>query len=261
MKINRWVMYALALALVLTLWIWSPWQNGKQSLEFDNAVDVIAASQEKMDDVKNYKYKTEITVGNQIKVDIDNKVVRDEPNRQLMDFSWSAPNMTGTAAMYAQGETIILYNPLKDSWQVPSEEPTLKPFLGFFWRQVNLVDPVENLLKANVKAKDISVVKNETEQTADTVTVQIIPNENAVSELTKALPPQLIGAELKDLKQLFWISKNNFLVSRYEVRATVSFFGIKTMDFKSVSVPLDYNKTEIVMPKQLTDRLKQMKTP
>lgn len=169
--------------------------------------------------------------------------------------------MKGTASMYAEGETVLLNTPLNNKWEMPTEEPTLKPFMGFFWKQVKLVDPVENLLKVNAGNKNLSILTNQTEQAEDTVTVQLVPDENALSELSKSLPPQLIGAELKDIKQLFWISKSDFLVTRYEVRATVSFFGFKTMDFKTVSIPTDYDKTNIEMPQQLTDKLNQIKTP
>lgn len=261
MKFNRWTLLALVLAASAALWLWSPWKSGQQSVEFDNVNDLVTAAKKKTGDIKNYRYKTDIAVGNQIEVSINNKVERDDPNRQMMDFSWSAPNMNGTASLYAEGDTVILYNPLKREWELPAEEPAVKPFLEFFWRQVNLVDPVENLLAVDINAKNMSIIKNEKEQVKDTVTVQVVPSESAMSEISKALPPQLIGAELTDLKQLFWISKKDQLVSRYEVRAKVSFFGVKSMDFKTVSILSDYNNIEIKMPQQLVDKLNQTKTP
>lgn len=263
MRRNR-IMLLIAAFLVIGLVMWwiSPFSNKQQSLEFSNVRDLAQASQEKVSNVKNYKYKTTIEVGNQIKVSITNKVDRTEPIRQMIDFSWNAPGTSGMAAMYAKGDSLYLYNPLKDKWELPSEEPTAKPLLDFFWRQVSLVDPVENLIKTDLKAKNISEIKNESEKIPETAVIQVIPDEAAMSELTKALPPQFGGAELKDLKQVYWISKTDLLVSRYEVRAKVAFFGLKTMDFKTVSVPSDYDTTELKLPERLTDKIKlQNETP
>lgn len=263
MKRNRRMLLIAAFVLIgAVLWWLLPLDNKQQSLEFNNVADLAQASQEKVSGIKNYKYKTTIEAGNQIKVSITNKVDKKEPKRQMIDFSWNAPGTSGMAAIYAKGESLYLYNPLKDKWELPSEEPTAKPLLDFFWRQVSMVDPVENLIKTDLKGKNISELKDESEKMPDTVIIQVIPDEAAMSELTKALPPQFSGAELKDIRQVFWISKNDLLVSRYEVRAKVAFFGLKTMDFKTVSIPSDYDSTEIKLPERLTDKIKlQNETP
>lgn len=256
MRRNPKILLAAALIVGAVLWWFSPFSNKQQSLEFGNVGDLARASQEKVGGIENYKYKTTIEAGNQIKVSLTNKVDRKEPKRQMIDFSWNAPGTSGMAAMYANGDSIYLYNPLKDKWELPSEEPTAKPFLDFFWRQVSLVDPVENLIKTDLRGKNVTELKNESEQIPDTSVIQVIPDEAAMSELTKALPPQFAGAELKDLKQVFWISKKDLLVSRYEVRAKVAFFGLKTMNFKTVSIPSDYGSTEIKVPERLNDKIK-----
>lgn len=263
MRPNRNILLIAAILVIgVVIWWLSPLGNKQQSLDYGNVGDLAKSSQEKMRGIKNYKYKTTIEAGNQIKVSITNRVDREEPKRQMIDFSWNAPGTSGMAAMYAKGDSIYLYNPLKDKWELPSEEPSAKPLLDFFWRQLSMVDPVENLIKTGLKGKNISELKNEAEKIPDTAVVQVIPDEAAMSELTKALPPQFTGAELKDIKQVFWISKKDLLVSRYEVRAKVAFFGLKTMDFKTVSIPSDYDSTEIKLPERLTDKIKlQNETP
>lgn len=255
--------YVVIIAILIgaVLYFWQPWRERQQSIDFSNVNEIMNASREKTGQINNYKYKTTIDVGTQIKVSLTSRVVANENKRQMIDFSWTAPKMTGTASIYAQDDSIFLYNPLKDKWELPSEEPQAGPLMNFFWKQISLVDPIENLLKTNKTGKGISEIKDSTEKINDTVCVEVIPNEEAMSEISKSLPPQLVGAELTDVKQLFWISKKDLLITKYAVRAKVSFFGIKTMEYRTESIPSEFNKTQINISKKLQEKINQTKTP
>ncbi len=247
----------LFLIIFAALYFSSPWREKQAPVNFESAGEIIRAAQAKTKQVSNYRYKTDILIGEEIRVTIQNRVIRKENRSQLVDFSWEIPKTSGMTSMYAEGEKLFIFHPLRDKWLLPSEEPTGKPFLDFFWKQLSLVDPVENLLKTDPNGTNITIYSAGNEQDHDSIAVQVIPRPKAQAEITKALPPQLSGAELTDLKQLFWISRRDLLVTRYEVTARVGFFGFKTMDFKAVSEAMDYNKTGITLPKALLDKMKE----
>ncbi len=245
----------------------------REPINFSDPAEIIKTAQAKAGQVENYRYQTELAMGDQIRIAVANRVIKQagnkktgkkktgekETGRQMTELSWTIPKKSGTAAIYREGERLYFFHPLKDRWLLPGEEPTIKPFLDFFGRQTDLVDPVENLLRVEAGGKNISLSPVPGEAGGDTVTVQVIPRAGALSDLIKALPPQLSGAELTDLKQIFRISRQDLLVTQYEVRARVNFFGLKTMDFKAVSKALDYNKTRIDLPKPLLDKMNQGK--
>jgi len=255
MKRIKTALLLIILAIGVFLYFWKPWTMQKERVNLENAPEIVKAAQEETTKVDNYKYNTDLAVGDQINVAISNRVIRDKQKKQMVNFTWDIPKMSGTAGVYTEGSKIYIFHPLKDKWMLPREEPTLSPFMDFFWRQVGLVDPVENLMKLDPYGKNISVYTKE--KKAGLVGIEVIPQGSALSEIEKALPPQFAGAELKDVRQLFWISQEDFLVTQYEVHARVSFFGIKTMNFKAVTKPKDYNKTEIKIPKQLQDKMGQ----
>lgn len=259
MKKFRLLLIPLVLLLGIILYFWEPWQARQESIDFGSAGEVLKAAQSKMGKVENYKYKTNVLAGDSIKVNITNRVIVGNPRQQMADFSWDIPKMSGFASMYTEGESLHIYHPLKNKWLLPSEEPTVRPFIDFFWRQLALIDPVENILKIDPNGRNVSVINEPVQDTPDAVVVQVIPEGGALSEISKSLPPQFAGAELKDVRQLFWISKQDMSVSRYEVRAKVSFFGLKTMDFKTISRIQDYNNTKITLPKSLQEKMKGTK--
>ena len=257
MKKSRLLLLPAVLIIGWGLYFWGPFTGRQESVNFANAGEIVKAAQVKTGLTKSYRYKTDVSAGEQIKVAVQNRVIREDPTRQMVDFSWDIPKMSGMASMYTEGNKLYVFHPLKDKWLLPGEEPTIKPFLDFFRRQLDLVDPVENLLKLNPTGKNVSLYPEGNVKGEDTTAVLVIPEAGALSEISKALPPQFAGAELKDVKQFFWISKRDLLVTRYEVHAKVAFFGFKTMDFITVTTTDNYNKTEIDLPKQLQDKMNQ----
>lgn len=70
------------------------------------------------------------------------------------------------------------------------------------------------------------MTKNSAEKDVGTeYVIEVIPEAGALSELTDAMPPQPKGAELKEIKQVFRISRESYLPVRYEVHARVSFLA------------------------------------
>ncbi len=256
MKKRGLILLAAVLVLGAALIYWQPWMASRQSVDFRNAGAIVKACQTKTGTLANYKYKTDVSVGKQIKVAILNRVIREENRRQMIDFTWDIPKMSGTASMYTEGQKVYIFHPLRDKWVLPGEDPTISPFVDFFWRQIGLVDPVENILKLDPNGTNLSIYTEGSDEGSDSVAVQVIPKADARSEINKSLPPQFAGGELVDVRQYFWISKGDMLVTRYEVRAKVAFFGFKTMNFRTVTTPLDYNHTAINLPKPLIDKMK-----
>lgn len=249
----------LALVIVIggVMYIWSPWKGRQMKVDLRNAGEIIKSAQIQTRKAANYKYKTDITIGEEIKIEVLNRVVKADQKQQLADFAWDIPKMSGATSMYTKGEELFIYHPLQDKWLQPGEEPTLKPFIEFFGKQLELVDPVTSLLKIDPARKNLAVLSGEEIPDSSMVGVQVIPGADAVAEMTKALPPQVSRGRLTAIKQVFWIARKDLLVSRYELRASVSIFGLKTMDFKVEAKVLDYNNTKINLPKKLTDKLNQ----
>lgn len=252
-----YVIPVLLIIIGIGLYYWQPWQTEQQSVDLNNAGEIVKACQRASGVLKNFRYKTDISVGKQISVTVNNRVIREQPKRQMVDFSWEIPKMSGATTMYTEGQKVYILHPLKGKWFLPNEEPTIGPYMDFFWGQLRLVDPVENILKLDPMGKNISPYLEGTDEGSDAVAIQVIPDAKALSEINKSLPPQFAAGELTDAKQYFWISKKDFLVTRYEVRASVAFFGIKTMNFLTVSTPADYDKTRFTLPKSLQDKMKQ----
>lgn len=247
----------LLLGVGLVLYFWQPWQARQENVDFDNAGEILKACQAKTAQLSSYRYQTNIKVGKQISVAITDKVEQKPAKRQMIDFSWDVPQMSGTATMYTEGQKIYVFHPLKDKWILPDEDPTISPFMDFFWRQLGLVNPVENVLKIDAQKGNFSIYPEGSDEGSDSVAIQVTPQPGALSEINKSLPPQFKGAALADVRQIFWISKQDLLVTRYEVRAKVAVFGFNTMDFRTVSEPAEYDKTQIKLPKPLVDKMKQ----
>jgi len=256
MKKGKALLLLLVLAAGVILYFWEPWNVRKGEPAPENAADILAEARDAAGDIENYTYKTQVSVGNQINVDILNRVDREE-ERQMVDFTWQIPQMSGETSMYIQADEVYVLSPVKKKWGRPEEDPTVGPFVEFFYRQLGLVDPVSNLLSTDIQSGNAAVTKNsaETDVGAEYV-IEVIPEAGALSELTDAMPPQLKGAELKEIKQVFRISRESYLPVRYEVHARVSFFGLASMKFTVVSVPKDYNKTELNIPKELEQKVK-----
>ncbi|PKM81282.1 MAG: hypothetical protein CVU89_09705 [Firmicutes bacterium HGW-Firmicutes-14] len=260
------------LIIGILFYFWNPWQVRPEKTNFQNAAETIKAAREAASGVKNYKYRTNVSIGDQVKYGTLTRVVRKD-REQMVDIDWDIPKMSGSASIYAKGEELYVFHPLKNKWTLPEEDRTLKPFIDFFWKQLKLVDPVENIIRTEPSGKNISFYEpanepndepaNESSEGGgsagkkNTRAIRVIPDEEALSEIRKSLPPQFIGAELKDISQIFWFSAEDLMVTRYEVRAAVSFFGVKSMDFLVVSEPFDFNKTKIELPKGLVDKMNQ----
>jgi len=255
---NKRLLYVIPLLVIIGigLYFWQPWQTKQQSVDLNNTGEIVTACQRESGEIKNYTYKTDLSVGKQISVSVNNRIIQEQNKRQMADFSWKIPKMSGSATMYTEDQKVYVFHPLKEKWILPDEDPTISPFMDFFWKQLSLIDPVENIL-IDPMGKNISTYLEGSDEGADSVAIQVTPDAEALSEINKSLPPQFATGELTDVKQYFWISKKDFLVTRYEIRASVAFFGIKTMNFTMVSIPVDYDNTTISVPKPLQEKMKQ----
>jgi len=252
-----WLPAITGIAIIgVGLMMWNSWNFREESVVPDSAAEVIESAQEAVKEVKNYKYTTEVIIGEQIRVSALNRVIRTE-KRQMVDFSWNIPNMSGSTSMYIDNRMIHVLHPLRDKWVRPEEDPAIKPFMDTLEKQLRLIDPVENLLQAEAGDRNVTIQDKRAGEQEDFIIIKVIPGPGEMAEITKSLPPQLVGATLKDISQLYWISAKDRLPIRYEVNAVVSFFGLKNMDFKVVSEPSDYNRTEIEMPKELIYQIEQ----
>ncbi len=251
MKKGKVILLLLVLVAGVMLWFWEPWNTLRKAPEPQNAADILEEARDAAGNIDTYTYKTKVSVGSQVNVDIANRVDREE-DRQMADFTWQIPQMSGEASMYIQGNKIYILSPVRNKWVKPEEDPTTGPFVEFFYRQLGLVDPVSNLAGTDPQNRNISVV---TESEKEYV-IEVVPDAGSLSELTDAMPPQLKGAELKDIKQVFRISRETYLPVNYEVRARVSFFGLASMQFRVISEPENYDKTKLNIPKELEEKIR-----
>jgi hypothetical protein len=246
----------LALVLGLSFYLFNSFKKDMTQVNFANPGELIKAVQEKSSQIKNYRYDTVISIGDQIKVAVANRVIRQDGERMMVNFSWEIPKMSGTAAMYSNQNKIYLFHILKNKWLLPSEEPTLKPFLDFFWKQLKMIDPVKNFTKINPNGQNVTInTGSQGDLPEDTVILQVIPAPDVLAEIRKTVPPQFSGAQLYEVRQVFWISKKDLTITRFEVYAKANLLNIKTMEFKVISKAKDYNDTEINIPKLLQDKM------
>lgn len=261
MKQTRVFWLIAVLLLGQALLFWQPWRGGPGQADLPDVGATVRLAQGQAADQKNYTFDTDVAVGEQINIASLTRVIPTDRER-MAEFTWNVPQMTGEGAIYTRGELFYVFHPLKKKWLAREEDATLEPFIDFFWAQLSLGDPVENLLNIDPRNRNISFLQDGAVpdefaggNERKTVALQVIPDEEALSELRKSLPPQLVGAELQDLKQFFWLSPATWLVERYEVRARVSFFGLKGMDFLVVAKPHHYNQTKITLPAELNAKL------
>ena len=256
MKKTKILFLVLVLIAGITLVLWEPWQMSRGPVEKENPAEVMAEARDRAEDINNYRYETEITVSNVVSVSLQNLVDR-EQEHQMVDFTWKIPKMSGTTKMFIKDKQVYILSPVKKQWVKPEQDPTVGPFVDFFYRQLDLVDPVENLMKAGTNNNNMSLVRPEEQDTGsenkaagkgNLIGIEVIPEAGSLTEITDAMPPQLKGAELENVRQIFWISPESFLPARYEVHARVSFFGLTSMEFKAVTVTSNYNKTEVTAP-------------
>lgn len=253
-KYKWWIVLGVVL-LVLLVYFILPVGNRQQSISFEDAKDIVTKVKEHADDIKSYKINTEISAASIVEVNMTDYVIRDQNKRQLIEIKWEAPQTNGNTSMYSDGKLVYVYHPVKNKWVLPSEEPTASPYFDFFWGQLGMVDPIENLSNIDPNGKNIKVSK--IKGNTDSIVLEVTPEPGDFSDIAKHLPPQFSSAELKDLKQYFTISKKDLNISKYEVKANISIFGIKALKFQAVSIPSEYNETNINLPPELAEKLKQ----
>ncbi|WP_418792338.1 hypothetical protein [Phosphitispora sp. TUW77] len=251
MKKGKALFIFLVLALGVFMYFWEPWNARWLNSEPENAVEILMESRKAVGDIENYTYKSHISVGNQVNVDILDRIDR-EKDQQIVDFTWEIPQLSGETSMYVQGEEVYVLSPLKKKWVKPEEDPSAGPFVKYFYRQLNLVDPVSNVLRTDTQNENVSLRSKSGQE----YVIEVIPDAGALSELTDSMPPQLKGAELKEIKQVFRISRQSYLPVNYQVYARVSLFGLASMQLEVVSEPEEYDNTELNIPKELEQKLK-----
>lgn len=130
MKKRKALLLLLVLAAGVILYFWEPWNARREEPEPENAADIMEEARDAAGDIENYTYKTQVSVGNQVNVDILNRVDREE-ERQMVDFTWQIPKMSGETSMYIQGDEVYVLSPVKKKWGRPEEDPTVGPFVEF----------------------------------------------------------------------------------------------------------------------------------
>lgn len=238
MNNSRYYYVIIIFILGAALYFSGPWQSATQSVDLAKAGEIARAAQKEAAGVNSYRYESQAGVGDLIKIKSENRV---KGAKQLLDIRWNMTKITGNTSVYQDGTNTLILHPLKKKWIRPEEDPTVAPFMEFFAGQLALLNPIKNILQIDLNDKKITIYSGEKAENGSekTVAIEVIPKPAALVEITKNLPPQLIGADLTDIRQIFWINKADMSVTKYEIRAKVSFFGLKTMEYNAISTVLE----------------------
>lgn len=251
MRKYKWWLILGVIILAVAVYAVYPSTSRKQNVDFQNVQDIVTSTQKNAQEIKNYKLSIDINAGSIVKVNMTDLVDRQEAKRQYVDMNWDAPQNSGQTTMYSDGKQVLVLNPANKKWVLPSEEPAAAPYLDFFWGQLGMTDPVDVFSNLQADTKNTAVIDK-----GDSVILEVTPEPADLSDIAKHLPPQFSSAELKDMKQTFTISKQDLLITKYQVTAKIALFGITAMKFNTVTTPSDYNKTVIKLPAALTEKLK-----
>lgn len=255
----RWKWLGLALIAVAGGYlVWSGGGLGKkQDLTREmKAEEILAAAREKAGGLKSYRLRAKIGMGEQIKINLTNRVKRNEGITQLVDLEWSSPQGSGLTSIFMRDRDIYILHPLENKWFIPEERPEVKPIASMFVKQLDIADPVTAVKQTDLRQKAVTVLPDE-EVDGQVTKVIEISKPGAAEEFTRILPPQLIGAKPVEVKQTYWIGKEDLLIYKYSFRAKLSVLGIAGPTLEITTKVTDHNKTDFQIPNKLRPRLEQ----
>lgn len=260
----KWLAAALVVALAVAVsgyFVWSGgWMGKKQDLTRNmKAEEVLTAARDKAGTQKSYRFNSKISLGEQIKVNLINRVKQEQSVQQLADLDWNSPQGNGITTIYLRDKEIYILHPIKGKWFKPEEMPEVRSIASVFQRQMEVADPLTALRNTNLQQKTLNQLPEE-EIAGQAVKVIEVTAPGAAEDLKNLLPPTLIGAKPVEVKQTYWIGKNDLLIHQYKFRAKIKLLGFAGPALDITSKVSDFNKTEFQLPKALLSRLGQDKS-
>lgn len=255
----RWKWLALALIGVVGGYlVWAGgWLGKQQDLTREmKAEEIITAARNKAGGLKSYRLRAKISLGEQIKISLTDRVKQEPGRTQLVDMEWSSPQGSGLTSIFMRKQDIYILHPLENKWFVPEERPEVKQVASMFVKQLEIADPVTAVGNTDLSRKAVSALPDEEVDGRLTKVIEI-SQPGAADELTKLLPPQLIGAKPVEVKQVYWIGKEDLQIYMYSFKAKLSVLGISGPTLEITSKVTDHNNTDFQIPNKLRPRLEQ----
>lgn len=255
----RWKWLALAvIAIVGGYLAWTGgWWGKKQDLTREmKAEEIITAAREKAADLKSYRLRAKIGLGEQVKVSLTDRVQQEGSDTQLVDLEWSSPQGNGFTSIYLRDKDIYILHPLRNKWFTPDEMPEARPVASIFMKQLEIANPMTAIGKADLRQKSVTALPDEEIDGRMTKVIEVAA-PGADDEFKKLLPPQFIGAKAAEVKQTYWIGKEDLLIYKYSFRAKLTVLGIEGPTMEIATKVSDHNKTEFQVPNKLRPRLEQ----
>lgn len=255
----RWKWLALAvLAAVGGYLLWAGgWLDKKQDLTREmKAEEIIVAAREKAVALKSYRLRAKIGLGEQIKVNLTDRVRQEQLKTQLVDLEWTSPQGSGFTSIFLRDKDIYILHPLQNKWYTPDEMPEVRPVAAMFQKQLEVADPMTAIKNTDLKQKSLAALPDEEVEGRLTKVIEV-SKPGADDEFSRLLPPQLIGAKPVEVRQTYWIGKDDLLIHQYRFRAKLTVLGIAGPTLEITTKVSDHNKTDFEIPNKLRPKLEQ----
>jgi len=124
--------------------------------------------------------------------------------------------------------------------------------------QLALLNPYETLEKMNMDKVNAKAAGIEEVEGVKTTVIEVRPGPGAAQWFKKVLPPQLVGANVADVKQIFWIGNHDLRVHKYLLTAQVKILGLEVLAFNTRTTVSEFDKTEIKIPDKLKRKIEEV---
>lgn len=254
----RWKFLLGAIVLVLGLYLIVSPSFKQKTPDLIGDLTPVEVLQEvnRAKDLKSYKYRAKVSGGNNISMNLTGKAKVDR-EEQLADFSWEGPQGYGEASAYLKGNKVLVFHPLKNRWLAAEDEPALKPLISMAVNQLTLLDPYRSLQRINLNESEIENTGAEEFRGLDTTVIEVKPGAKATNWFQKMLPPQLIGAKISEVKQIYWIGNQDLRIHKYLMTAKIKLLALQLFEIQVLSTVEDHNKTELNLSKALQEKIDQ----
>lgn len=216
--------------------------------------EILTETKKKGAALDSFKYCSTVTAGEQLTVNLRG-TASPAKKEELLEFSWESSQGYGESAAYIKDQRIFVYHPLKNLWFRPEEEPGLKQLVGILGNQLRLLNPYRSLERINLEKARVTNTGTEVIDEREVTVIEVFPGAKANEWFEGVLPPQLIGAKVADVKQIYWIGNKDLYIYKYILRAKIKILGLQLLDFQVRSTLRDFNKAKITIPNELRKKL------
>ncbi len=252
----KWkVISAIAILFIgIYLVVASPFHQQKPLTQGKTAEEILQLAKSEGQRLASYKYRASLSAGDLVSMDLTGKV-QVKSGEQLIDFSWNGPQGYGESSVYTKGAQTFIYHPLKNTWYTPKEQPALGKLVTVFKGQLGLINPYVSLDKMDLAKINAANTGAEQVGGQETTVIEVSKGAPEQTWLKEVLPPQLIGAKVTDLKQVYWIGTKDLKIYKYLVTAKIKVFAIAAAELNIRTTVEEFNNTTVKRPDTLQKKM------